>query len=471
MVMKIKFDTSVTEKRQRNFIKLFATLFNVRDAHGVMKPFVPKPFQQKFLAGSMLCNDKYQNRIVNKGRGVGLTALIAGEILIAATLMPKTKIPITSISARTANVLLNWCIDLADNANKFDFKEGGFNIERDSNISSVCKLKNGSTIIPISGGSPDSVRSLRAPMLILDEFAFNEYQREILTAGERCLSESGQITIISTPRTSDPINDEYWRIWMHAEDMGYERYEFPIFEKDKLNLNKSLLEQDLKIIAPWIDINGLERDRSRDLLMFSRENLCQPMDESVAFLSWNLIKKCCILKQFQNPIDDCPIVVGADIGRTQDLTAIEGFQLVDGKYYHIFEKIMRGVDLPTQSYEIKMLDDKYGFHGINVDKTGIGLGVAEILRKDIGGKARGIQFTKESKQRMAVNLRTLMQDDKIFMIKEDRFMDELHSIPYDTLNAAHTIEGHADRFWAVALALMRPSSRVVDAGRLLDNFI
>jgi len=207
-MVEIEYLPGLTE-RQRRFINLFTALFNVRNAKGKLNPFIPLPFQQKFLAGSMLCNEKYKNRIVLKGRGIGLTSLVAGELLIAAKIYPKTKIPIASISARTANVLLNWCIDLADTSNTINISEGELKIDRDMTISSVFRLKNGSTIIPISGGSPESVRSLRSPLMVLDEFAFAEYQREILTAGERCLSEGGQITIISTPRTSDVVGDEY----------------------------------------------------------------------------------------------------------------------------------------------------------------------------------------------------------------------------------------------------------------------
>lgn len=468
--MKINYLPGLT-KRQKKFIDLFSSLFNVRNAHGQMQPFIPELFQQEFLAGSMLCNKTYQNRIVNKGRGIGLTALIAGELLIAARMMPNVKIPVTSISARTANVLLNWCIDLADSSNAIDITEGKLTIERDKTINSVCKLKNGSTVIPISGGSPDSIRSLRAPMMVLDEFAFAEYQKEILTAGERCLSEGGQISIISTPRTSDVLGDEYWRIWVHAEEMGYKRYSFPIFDKEKINLHESLLTQNLTPIAPWIDIPGLERDRSRDLLMFSRENLCSPIDESVAFLAWELIKKCCILTEFYKPLPDNPIYVGADIGRMQDLTAIEGFQKVDGKYYHVFEKIMRGIEIPLQVYEICKLNDKYDFHSLNIDKTGMGLGLYEYARKEIGGKVRGVIFTRESKTKMAVNMRNKMQDDEVFMIKNGHFMDLMHSIPYDTLNGTRTVEGHQDAFWACALALMKPTGLIVDAGKMLDSYI
>ena len=42
--------------RQKKFIDLFSSLFNVRNARGEMQPFIPEPFQQEFLAGSMLCN-------------------------------------------------------------------------------------------------------------------------------------------------------------------------------------------------------------------------------------------------------------------------------------------------------------------------------------------------------------------------------------------------------------------------------
>jgi len=459
-------------KRQANFIKLFASLFNIYDAHGRVKSFHPLPFQQEFLKDSMLCNSTYKHRIVNKGRGVGMTAIIAAEILIAAQLMKGVKIPVTSISARTSNVLLEWCIRLSDSCNTIKITEGNIKIERDTTINSVCKLKNGSTIIPISGGSPDSIRSLRSPILILDEYAYNPEQKAILGAGERTLSEGGQITIISTPRTSDILGDEYWRIWMHAESMGYKKYEFPIFPKGSVNINKSLLEQNLPLpIAYWIDLPQLESDRSRDPLMFARENLCEVLDESVAFLSWELIKKCCILKDFQKPLPDNPIYVGIDVGRMQDLTAIEGFQLIEGKYYHIFEKIMRGIDIPTQVHEIKSLNDKYDFHSINIDQTGIGLGLKEYARKEIGGKVRGTVFTKESKTKMATNLRNKMQDDEVYLIKEDHFMDVIHSVPYSTLQGERTADGHQDQFWACCLALMKPSGRVLDASRMLDSYI
>lgn len=462
---------------QKRFITLFSQVFQIRNARGQMMPFYPEPFQQEFLKDSMLCDKNYKNRIVIKGRGIGLTSLVAGELVLTAQSMKNVKIPITSISARTANVLLDWCISLCDssipinlyeNDKKIDFN---FKIERDTSINSVCKLKNGSTIIPISGGSPESIRSLRSPMLVLDEFAFADYQKEVLTAGERCLSEGGQITIISTPRTSDILSDEFWRIYMHANELGYKKYEFPIFPKGSVNLNKPLLEQNLTPIAPWIDINQLEHDRKRDSIMFSRENLCSPADESVAFLPWSLIQKCCILPKFSEILKDNPIYCGIDVGREQDLTAIEAFQAVDGKFYHVLEKIMKGIDIPTQVREIELLDEKYDFHTINIDSTGIGLGLTEYARKEIGGKVHKVIFTRESKTKMATSLRNNMQDEKVFMIRDNNFMDILHSVPYDTLNAERKADGHADQFWGCALALMKPSSKVIDAGKMLDGYI
>ena len=84
---------------------------------------------------------------------------------------------------------------------------------------------------------------------------------------------------------------------------------------------------------------------------------------------------------------------------------------------------------------------------------------------------RGVNFSRDVKTKIATSLRNKIQDDEVYFIKEDRFMDELHSLPYDTLNAAHTNNAHADRFWAVALALMKPSTQIVNAGKLLDSYI
>jgi len=469
-MVEIEYLLGLTE-RQRRFIDLFIALFNVKDAFGNRKPFIPTTFQQEFLKDSILCNDKFINRIVNKGRGIGMTAVVAAECLIIAQLMKGITIPVSSISAKTANVLLEWAALLADTSNTIPLSEGPFKIDRDTSINSIIKLKNGSKIIPISGGSPNSVRSLRAPVLVLDEFAYCEYQSEILSAGERCLSEGGAVTIISTPRTSDTINDLFWKIYMNAENMNYKRYFFPIFPKGSVNLNKSLFEQNLKPIASWINMEMLEKDRSRDVLAFSKENLGEPMDESVAFLSWNLIKKCCILKEFQKPLPDYPIFLGIDVGRTNDLTAIIGFQQIDNKFYQVLLKTMRGVDLPQQSIEIQSLDKKYDFHNINIDSTGLGLGLYEFVKQEIGGKVHKVIFSKETKQKMGVNFRNLMQDERVFLLKEDNFMDILHSIPYDTLQGERTTEGHQDEFWACALALMRPSSRILNAGKMLDGFI
>ena len=451
-------------ERQKRFIQLFASIYNIRDAKGQLKPFYPEPFQQEILRDSILCNKSPQNRIINKGRGIGLTALIAGEILLAATLMPKIKIPVASISAKTANVLIDWCSDLADNSNDLGFGK----IERDKSIDSMIKLENGSRIIPISGGSPESVRSLRTPILVLDEFAFNQYQKEILTAGERCLSESGQITIISTPRTTDTINDEFWRIWMRAEELKYKKYGIPIFDPKKFNINKSIKEQGLMPIALWLDLDKLEEARIRDPLMFSRENLCSPMDESVAFLPWELIKKCCILRE-QPLIPDNPIFAGTDVGRTQDLSVVEIFQKVNDVWYHIEEKTMRGIDIPRQVLEIIELDKKYNFININIDSTGIGLGLFEFVKKSLGYKTKGITFSKDVKIGLATNLRTLMQDGKIFLQNHDALMDDIHSVPYNTLDAPRSDAGHSDRFWAICLAIKKEEGRIVNAGEIFDK--
>ena len=127
--------------------------------------------------------------------------------------------------------------------------------------------------------------------------------------------------------------------------------------------------------------------------------------------------------------------------------------------------------IPQQVEEIKDLNNIYNFTKMYIDKTGIGLGLFEYAKKDIGSKVKGIHFTKDLKVKIANNMRNLMQDDKLYLLKIDSLMDDIHSVPYDTLNASRTADGHADRFWGCALGVMKLGGRYIDAGSLLDGFL
>ena len=71
-------------------------------------------------------------------------------------------------------------------------------------------------------------------------------------------------------------------------------------------------------------------------------------------------------------------------------------------------------------------------------------------------------FTNKSKEEMAFNLRTNFEDKSVFIPTDHDIREDLHSIRRVATKAGNIrfdaetaeVNGHADRFWALALALI-----------------
>ena len=94
-----------------------------------------------------------------------------------------------------------------------------------------------------------------------------------------------------------------------------------------------------------------------------------------------------------------------------------------------------------------------------IDKTGIGMSVAEKVKRRFPSRAQGVYFTQSSKEAMALNLKKHFEDKTIVIPNDPALIADLHAIKrkagaksftYDSDRNEH---GHADRFWALALAL------------------
>ena len=94
-----------------------------------------------------------------------------------------------------------------------------------------------------------------------------------------------------------------------------------------------------------------------------------------------------------------------------------------------------------------------------IDKTGIGMSVAEKVKRRFPSRVQGVYFTQSSKEAMALNLKKHFEDKSIIIPNDPALIADLHAIKrksgaksfiYDSDRNEH---GHADRFWALALAL------------------
>ena len=99
---------------------------------------------------------------------------------------------------------------------------------------------------------------------------------------------------------------------------------------------------------------------------------------------------------------------------------------------------------------------------LSIDRSGIGMHLAETLATEYP-QVVPENFTNESKERWATDMKILLQRRDIVLPKQRDLVAQIHSIKRRVLpsgkvsfDAERTGRGgHADRFWAIALACQK----------------
>jgi len=453
-------------------------LFQIKDAVGRIRPYQPRPYQVEWHRHFYLVDPESPNRLWNKGRGVGATAITMMDLLMLGSVYHDLKIPICSITGKQVEMSpIDWGRWLCDNTQIPDI------IPRNREVDSQIELlKTGSIIFTIPGGNPDALRSYRCPVVFYDEFDWCEKPKALLDAGNRCMSEGGQATVISTIQNK---KGEFQRLIDHADELGYWVHKTPIFDDAKVDLSRDLIQQKAEPIAPWIDLKKLEHERRRDFPVFLRENQCYAPDTGENFLDWDLISKVCSIEAYSPETPNgfqgdyqtkwtkktresggfSWINLGVDYARYRDLSAFEVMEQTPFGWLQIYERLMRGSDTPAQNSFLDLLEKNFHLNSITIDLTGPGQGFYDYARSKHGTKVDGIHFGEKTavkeenvnvKDVLAGNLRTQAKNNRLKLFDYLEIKEDLHSIPYDLSDPKRTAEGsHGDRFWAIALAIWR----------------
>jgi phage FluMu gp28-like protein len=121
---------------------------------------------------------------------------------------------------------------------------------------------------------------------------------------------------------------------------------------------------------------------------------------------------------------------------------------------------MQKMRLPDQQ---KIVDTIIGLPGMRrglIDETGMGLAVKEFSEDRFGSiRIGGVTFTGPARVEMSKHLQAKFQDRKIRIPNDPMIRDDLRLVKKeDTLSSERIVieeggESHADRFWALALAI------------------
>jgi phage FluMu gp28-like protein len=159
------------------------------------------------------------------------------------------------------------------------------------------------------------------------------------------------------------------------------------------------------------------------------------------------------------------LLLGMDIGRKKDSSEISILEEHDMDLYnlHIERLSIELVHIPfrLQKKIVKFLISKLPILKANIDGTegSHGADIAETLEYEFPQVIESVNFTSESKARMAKNFRFRLEDRTIALLNDSQSIKQIHSIKKIVTEAANIKFGaekskkhHGDKFWSKALA-------------------
>lgn len=421
------------------------------------------PYQRAWI------QDGSRLKIMEKGRQIGLSWCMAYAVVRRKSLAgARGDAWISSSDELQAKLFKEDCQGWANLLN-IATRDGVERVlDSESRPSSfVLHLANGCRIHSMSS-NPDAQAGKRGDR-ILDEFALNKDNRKLWDIAYPGITWGGSMEIISTHRGAHNLFNQ---LILEARENGNPKG----ISLHRVTLQDALDQgflQKLKTKLPPDDPRQLMNEAEYfDFIRagclteeaFLQEYMCVPADESSAFISYDMLDACSYApnEDWETRLDPAgEYFIGMDIGRVHDLTVIFVIQRVGERRYtrRIIE--MQGQTFAEQAAALGRYAVLPQVRRICVDSSGIGRQLAEEAAARWGGKVECVTFTQTSKEDMAVRLRRCMEDAALRIPRTKELFADFRAIRKETTvsgNVRYVGErndnGHADRFWACALALL-----------------
>ena len=411
------------------------------------------PYQERWL------DDKSKIKIWEKSRRIGATYVQSYEDVRDCINKSVPAVWFSSADESAAKEYIDYCEQWVKLFHSTAKRIGEVIIDNEKDIKAlIIEFSNGTKIHALSS-NPKAFRS-KGRKVVLDEFAFHNNADELWNAARPCITWGYPLRILSTHNGQNCL---YYRFLDQIQkgQLKWSHHKTPI----QLAVEEGLVDRIYKREtsaqerASWIKN---EQENCFNEYTWLQEYCCIAVDETSAFLPYDLITSCeldDILKSLSEIQHD--FYVGVDVGRKKDLTVIWVLEKIENIKYT--RKVIELAQMPfCKQEEIlhEILSHKF-FRRNCQDNTGIGMQMAENAQYKFGKfRVEGITFTNKVKEELAYNLRTEFENKTVFIPKRHEIREDLHSIRRLTTSAGNirfdaerSDNGHADRFWALALAL------------------
>ena len=322
--------------------------------------------------------------------------------------------------------------------------------------------------------SPDAQAGKRGDRL-LDEFALHKDPRKLYAIAYPGITWGGQLEIVSTHRGShNYFNELVTEIREKGNPKNISLHRVTL--EDALNdgflyrLQQKLAPDDERQAFDEADYFDYVKSGCADEESFLQEYMCVPADDASAFLTYDMIAAC---EYDRTPVnlsdtsdlsdlsDKKELYLGVDVGRKKDLTCILVNSLEGGR--HLCRRLitLQNMKFSAQEEILYRLLELPGMRRCCIDATGLGMQFAERAQERFGTyRVEAVQFTAPVKEDLAYPVKAAFEDLNLRIPFDRKLQSDLRAIKKETTSAGNirfsadrSENGHADRFWALALAI------------------
>lgn len=332
----------------------------------------------------------------------------------------------------------------------------------------VLRMANDRRINSMSS-NPDAQAGKRGGR-VLDEFALHKDPRKLWAIAYPGITWGGQLEAFTTHRGSHNFFNQLIReIREGGNPKGISLHSVSL----ERALNEGLLYKLQEKLAPEDEIQAMDEQAYFDFVKagcvdeesFLQEYMCIPADDDVAFLEYDLIAACEYDQRIDwKLIEGRDLYLGVDIGRKHDRTVLWVVERLGDVLYTRHVEALHNMAKPDQEKIIWPWIQRC--RRTTFDYTGLGIGWGDDAQRRFGeDRVECVTFTPKVKEALAYPVRGAMQDRKLRIPYNPHIRADLRSVTKQTtaagnirFTAERTPDGHADHFWALALAVEAAST-------------
>jgi len=456
---------AVVKRNEQEFADWVATDVGFLTALGSYQeaPVRLEPYQLEFLSTPA------RYRCVEKARQVGFSWLFAAEAVARSHLRDAYTAVFVSYNLADSKEKIAYCQQLHEELPLAYQKKRVVDSKLEIAFQSNGASKRISRII----SNPSKAPRGKKGDIFLDELAHYANDREVYQGSTALiLRAQGQLTVCSSPLGRRGV---FWEIARQEVRpyAAYWRQRVPwwlcsFFCTDVRRAAKEARALPTEERVERFGTKGI-KDQFASLLLeeFQQEFEVVYSDEALSYYPYDLILPCTdddlmLAEDFASfPDVRGRLVAGFDVGRKRDLSELAVFEEVDGRKVCRMLRSYDRVPFAAQEADLRCLLNTLPVVRLSVDQSGLGMHLAENLRREFP-QVVPENFTNESKEVWATDVKILLQRREVVLPRDRELVAQIHSIRKHVTPAGRTSfdaerdsKGHADRFWAVALACQK----------------